>query len=149
MFLSPGPGSAPGLPLSTTILGMPNQDDVRRLALALPEVTESGDRFEFAVLNRGKRKSIAWVWNERVEPKKPRTPNPSVLAVRVTGEEEKQFLIGAQPQVFFTEPHYNGFPAILLRLEAVSEEQLEELLLAAWRIQAPKALVRQFEGLTP
>jgi hypothetical protein len=127
---------------------MPTQADVRRLALALPEVSEGADGFGFSVPNKGKAKAIAWAWNERTEPKKPRVPNPTVLAIRVSGEEEKQFLIGAQPDVFFTEPHYNGFPAILVRLEAIATEQLEELLIAAWRIQAPKTLVHEFDSST-
>lgn len=119
------------------------------LALALPGVSESQTRFEFTVPNRGKEKSIAWVWSERAEPRSPRVPNPAVLAIRVHGEEEKQFLIGSQPDVFFTEPHYNGFPAVLVRLDAVSIAQLEELLTGAWRIQAPKSLVRAFGATTP
>ena len=125
---------------------MPTQADVRRLALNLPEVSEGTDGFGFSVLNKGKARAIAWAWNERIEPRKPRMPNPNVLAIRVSGEEEKQFLMGAQPDVFFTEPHYNGFPAILVRLEAITMDQLEELLAAAWRIQAPKALVRAIEA---
>jgi hypothetical protein len=48
--------------------------------------------------------------------------------------------------VFFTEPHYNGFPAVLVRLPAIELEQLEGLITDAWRIQAPKALVREFEA---
>ncbi len=123
---------------------MATQDDVRRIALALPAVAEGAERFEFSVLNRGKWKGIAWVWNERVEPKKPRIPRPDVIAVRVNGEGAKDFLIHAAPEVFFTEPHYNGFPAILIRLENIAVEQLETLLIDAWHIQAPKALVREY-----
>ena len=125
---------------------MPTQDDVRTIALSLPEVTEATDRFAFSVLNKGKQKGFAWVWNERVEPKKPRVPRPDVIAVRVDGEEAKQFLVSAVPDVFFTEPHYNGFPAVLIRLEAIALEQLEEMVIAAWRLQAPKALVAEYEG---
>jgi hypothetical protein len=125
---------------------MATQADVRRIAMGLPGVSEGSDRFAFSVANKGKEKSIAWVWMERVEVKKPRIPNADVLAVRVAGEEEKQFLVGAIPDVFFTEPHYNGFPAVLVRLPAIELEQLEGLITDAWRIQAPKALVREFEA---
>lgn len=125
---------------------MATQDDVRRIALALPETKESSDRFAFSVANKGKDKGIAWIWSERVEPTKPRIPRPAVLAVRVDGEEAKQFLIGAVPDVFFSEPHYNGFPAVLVRLAAIDPEQLELLLIDAWRLQAPKALVRAFDA---
>ena len=121
---------------------MADQDDVRRIALALPETVEDNDRFAFSVLNKGKSKGICWVWNERTQEKQPKVPNPEVLAVRVAGEGAKAELLAADPEVFFTEPHYNGFPAILVRLAAIGEEELRELILDGWRIQAPKALVK-------
>lgn len=123
---------------------MVTQEDVRRIAMSLPGVTEGSDRFAFSVLNKGKEKGFAWVWMERVEPKKPRIPQPGVLAVRVGGEEDKDFLIHAAPEVFFTEPHYNGFPAILIRLDAIGIDQLETLLIDAWHYQAPKALIAEY-----
>lgn len=123
---------------------MATQEDVRRIALALPGVAEGTERFEFSVLNRGKWKGLAWIWSERVEPKKPRIPRPNVVAIRVGGEEAKDFLLHAAPEVFFTEPHYNGFPAILVRLDKIAVEQLEGLLIDAWHIQAPKALIREY-----
>ncbi|GAB2555666.1 MmcQ/YjbR family DNA-binding protein [Kribbella endophytica] len=122
---------------------MADQDDVRRLALALPEVTENDDRFAFSIGKKG----IAWVWLERPAPKAPRVPNPSVLAIRVAGESGKQDLLAADPTKFFTEPHYNGFPAILVHLNAVDEAELRELLTDAWRLQAPKPLVKQHPDL--
>ena len=117
---------------------MATQEDVRRIALGLPGASEEEGRFAFSVDNKGKPKAFAWVWNERIVPKKPRVPNPEVLAVRVAGEEAKQFLIGAVPETFFTEPHYNGFPAVLLRLGAIEAEQLESLIIDGWRCQAPR-----------
>jgi hypothetical protein len=85
------------------------------------------------------------VWNERVEPKKPRVPNPAVLAIRVADNAEKQSLVSSDEEKFFTEPHYNGFPAVLVRLAAVDADELEELLVDAWRCQAPRALVKEYE----
>lgn len=125
---------------------MATQDDVRRLALALPETSESEERFAFSVAARPKPKGFAWVWMERVEPKQPKVPNPDVLAVRVANDDEKQVLLAADPDVFFTEPHYNGFPAVLVRLAAIEVDELEELLTDAWRCQAPKALVKAFDA---
>ena len=49
------------------------------------------------------------------------------------------------PEKIFTEPHYNGYPAVLVRLSAVDEDLLEDLLTDAWRCQAPKRLAAQFE----
>jgi hypothetical protein len=125
---------------------VPDQSDVRRIALSLPDTSESTDRFAFSVAHRGKQRVFAWVWLERDDPKRPRVPQPRVLAVRVAGEDEKYELVAADPAVYFTEAHYNGFPAVLVRLEAISIGELEELLIDAWRIQAPKSLVAEFEA---
>lgn len=125
---------------------MVDQDDVRRVALALPEVEGSpagADSFAFGVRHGAKSKGIAWVWQERVEPKQPRRPNPDVLVVRVAGESAKQELIAADPDKFFTEPHYNGYPAVLVRLAAIDEAELRELMIDAWRVMAPAKLVRE------
>jgi hypothetical protein len=120
---------------------MATQADVRRIALSLPGTEETKGRFAFSVRNKGKLKGFAWVWMERVTPKKPRIANPSVLAVRVANLFHKDVMIAAEPEKFFTEPHYNGFPAVLVRLEAVSLSDLRELLEEGWRCQAPAALV--------
>ena len=68
-----------------------------------------------------------------------------MLAVCVAGDAAKQELLLSDPNKFFTEDHYNGYPAILVRLPAVDPEELRELLTDAWRIQAPKSLVKQFD----
>lgn len=124
---------------------MATQDDVRRIALSLPETVEAADRFAFSVRNKGKEKGFVWAWNERVEPKKPRVPRPDVLAVRVANQGEKAALLASEPAKFFTEPHYNGFPAVLVRLPAVDVDELRELITDAWRCQAPPALVRAYD----
>ena len=124
---------------------MADQSDVRRIALTLPGAVEGDTGFAFSVMNKGKAKGFAWVWQERVHPKKARVPNPDVLAVRVADEAEKEELIASDPEAFFTEPHYNGFPAVLVRLAAVDVGELRELLTDAWRCMAPKALVEEFD----
>jgi hypothetical protein len=116
---------------------MATQADVRRIALALPATEESSERFAFSVLNKGKPKGFAWVWQERMAPKKPRVPNPGVLAVRVANLAQKDLMLSADPEKFFTEPHYNGFPAVLVRLNKVRVADLKVLLAEAWRCQAP------------
>jgi hypothetical protein len=120
---------------------MATQTDVRRIALSLPEVEEAADRFAFSVRNKGKLKGFVWVWLERVTPRKARVPQPAVIAVRVANLGHKEALLSADPAKFFTEPHYNGFPAVLVRLDAVSVADLEVLITDAWRCQAPKELV--------
>ena len=66
-------------------------------------------------------------------------PNPEVLAVRVADAGEKEELLAAEPDVFFTEPHYNGFPAVLVRLAAIEVDELAELLTDAWGARPPGA----------
>ena len=121
---------------------MATQDDVRRIALALPETEEAPDRFAFSVRNKGKLKGFVWAWNERLEPKKPRVPRSDVVAVRVPSLDEKNLILSMDPEKFFTEPHYNGFPAVLVRLPAIDVDQLEVLIRDAWRCQAARALVK-------
>jgi len=116
---------------------MATQADVRRIALSLPAAEQVPDRFAFSVRVKCILKGFAWVWMERVVPKKPRVPNRGVLAVRVPNLAEKDRLLSAEPAKFFTEPHYKGFPAVLVRLEAVTVADLRRLLTNAWRCQAP------------
>jgi hypothetical protein len=118
-----------------------DQTDVRRIALELPEVREAEDRFAFSVERRG----FAWGWLERPDPKKKRVTNPEVLVVRVADEGEKQSLLAADPDKFFTEPHYANYPAILVRLPAITPTELRELLTDAWRLQAPKSVITTFD----
>lgn len=121
---------------------MATQDDVRRIARSLPHTTEEEGSFRFVVDG----KAIAWVWLERLDPKRARVPNPDVVAIRISHDSEKESLIEMDPEAFFTEAHYNGFPAILVRLAAVEQPMLEKLLTDAWRIQAPKRLAREFDA---
>jgi hypothetical protein len=124
-----------------------DQDDVRRIALSLPETFESTDTFGFRVRNSSSKsgsKQFAWAWHERVTPGQPRVTRPDVLAVRVASQVEKDMLLASDPDTFFTEPHYNGFPAVLIRLPAVPLDELRELITDAWRCQAPRKLVRDF-----
>lgn len=82
---------------------------------------------------------------ERIDPRKPRVPNKGVLAVRVANMRDRDVMISVEPAKFFTEPHYNGFPAVLVRLEAMTAADLRELLAEAWRCQAPRDVVKPAE----
>ena len=117
---------------------MATQSDVRRIALALPGTVEEEGRFAFALEVKGKLKGYAWVWRERIDPRKARVPQPKVLALRTASMDDKDFLLRADPERFFTEPHYNGYPAVLLRLETVTARELRPILEEAWRVFAPK-----------
>jgi len=121
---------------------MATEDDVRRIALTMPQTEEDPDDFRFKVAG----KAFVWAWRERIEPKKARIPSKEVVAIRVAHELEKEALIDMDPDAFFTEPHYNGYPAILVRLTPIDLAMLEKLLSDGWRIQAPKRLVRDVEA---
>lgn len=97
---------------------------------------------------KGKHKGFAWRWMERVEPKKARVPNEGVLAIVVRNLTEKEILLGSGNPAIFTEPHYNGFPAVLVRLADIELDLLEEMLEEAWRCKAPPDIVRQFDAAT-
>lgn len=67
---------------------MATQEDVRRIALSLPETSEADDHFGFSVLNKGKPKGFVWAWNERIPPKKPRVPRPFRPSQPASGHKE-------------------------------------------------------------
>jgi hypothetical protein len=128
---------------------MATRADVRRIALALPACEEARDRFAFSVRRKGKLKGFAWVWMKRIDPKKPRVPEPAVIALRVPNLADRNRMIADQPDRFFTEPHYEGFPAVLLRLAAVSATELKPLVEQAWKCQAPPDLWKESRPSKP
>lgn len=119
---------------------MATQADVRRIALSLPETEEDPQRFAFSVRNKGKLKGFVWVWLERIHPKKARVPQPRVIAIRTASLDDKEFLLSLDSEKFFTEPHYNGYPAVMVRLDKVTAGELRPLITEAWRCQAPPGL---------
>jgi len=72
--------------------------------------------------------------------------NPDALVLRVTHLGEREALLQGDPETFLTTPHYDGYPAVLVRLDKVDPTELAELLEDAWRLQAPKRLVAQYDG---
>jgi hypothetical protein len=67
--------------------------------------------------------------------------NPDALAVRVIDLADREALLLGNPDLFFTTPHYDGYPVVLVRLEAIDPAQLAELIEDAWRVQAPKRVI--------
>lgn len=131
---------------------MADINDVRQIALSLPGVEEGagmgGNQTAFSVPGKQRKGGFAWVWMERVEPKKPRVPNEKVIAIRTRSLEDKETWIATDPEKFFTEPHYNGYPAVLVRLANIDPVELEEVLTEGWRCQAPKELLKDFDSKT-
>ena len=126
---------------------MANQSDVRRIALSLPETEEDPNHFAFSVRHKGKSKGFVWVWRERVTPKKARVPQPKVIAVRAANLVDKDLMLTMEPEKFFTEPHYDGYPAVLVRLPSVTVRELRPIITEAWRCLAPKDLLSMQETL--
>jgi hypothetical protein len=111
---------------------MADAEDVRRLALALPEVEEiECDGFDFRVGGKG----FIWSYPER-RPGKPRVLRTDIAVVFVGDEAEKQALLLGEPDAFFTTPGYEGWPLVMLRLGQVDVSRLGELVLDAWRMRA-------------
>ena len=74
--------------------------------------------------------------------------DPDALVIRVSDMGEREALLQGQPDAFFSTPHYDGHPYVLVRLEAVDPDELAELVEEAWRIRAPKRLVSQYDDST-
>jgi hypothetical protein len=123
---------------------MATWDDVRRSALALPETTEHSDRkLDWHVRGR----SFAWERSLRrsdLAALGDAAPDGPVLGVRVSDEGAKEALIADDPAVYFTTPHFNGYPAILVRLDAIDPAELDALLADAWLARAPKKLATAY-----
>jgi hypothetical protein len=116
--------------------------DVQRIARALPGTDIGPDGLTLSVGG----KAYAWPWLERVHPRKARVPNRQVLVARVAGELEKQALLALGEPVFFTEPHYDGYPAVLIRLAEIAPELLEDVLTDGWRTRASRQLQSEIRG---
>ena len=115
---------------------MATDDDVRRVALALPGVEEiPSEGFDFRVGNKG----FVWSYPERV-PGRRRMIRTDVAVLYVGDEAEKQALLLGEPELFFTHPTYDGLPMVMLRLDKVEPARLEALVLDAWRMRAPAEL---------
>src|ERR1700709_947744 len=116
---------------------MADAADVRRLALALPHVAEvESEGFDFRVGGKG----FVWSYPER-RPGERRRIRDDIAVLYVGDEAEKQALLLGEPDAFFTTPGYDGWPLVMLRLEAVDVERLAELVTDAWRMRGADELV--------
>ncbi len=116
---------------------MTTLEQVREMAMRLPGVSDREGEFGFTVLNSGKQKGFAHLWRERVHPTKTKVPNPGVLVLVVANLEVKEAILASDSRKFFTEPHYDGYAAILVRLAEIEPEELRGFLKQAWRCKAP------------
>src|SRR6476646_9317170 len=124
---------------------MADWDDVRRLALALPESDER--------LSRGLRqwrvKDKLFVWERPLrksdlEALGETAPDGPILGARVEHLVAKEAMLADDPSVFFTTPHFDGYPAVLVQLEKIGGEDLREVIVEAWLARAPKRLAQAY-----
>ena len=124
---------------------MATWDDVARVCRTLPDVTEQpsyGGARSWRVRNK------AFVWERPLRRKDlaelgDAAPTGPVLAAWVPDEGAKAALVAAEPDVYFTTSHFDGYPVVLCRLDALDEQALPELATEAWACRAPKRLVAQ------
>ena len=126
---------------------MADWDDVRRIALALPATSERVARS--GVQWRVRDKLFVWerpLRRSDLEALGDSAPGGPVLGARVEHLVAKDALVADPSGVFFTTPHFDGYPAVLVRLDAISVTDLDEVIVEAWLARAPKRLVAEYLG---
>ena len=124
---------------------MATWDDVQRLAMAMPQSDERISRE-----NRQWRvKDKLFVWERPLrrsdlEALGDAAPDGPILGARVEHLVAKEALLADDPSVFFTTPHFDGYPAVLVRLDEIALDDLEEVIVEAWLCRAPKRLVQAY-----
>jgi hypothetical protein len=123
----------------------PNWDDVSRIALALPEVSERISRD----LRQWRVDDKLFVWErplrrKEIEALGSSAPDGPILGARVEHVGAKEALLADDPSVFFTTPHFDGHPSILVRLDRIALPGLKEAIVEAWLSRAPKSLAQRY-----
>src|SRR3954469_16974395 len=124
---------------------MATWDDVRRIALALPEAAEVSSRGH----SQWRVKDKLFVWERPLlrpdlEALGDSAPDGPILGARVEHLVAKDALLAYDPDVFFTTPHFDGYPAVLVQLDRIGMQDLEEVVVEAWLARAPKRLVQDY-----
>jgi hypothetical protein len=124
---------------------MASWDDVRRIALSLPETSEQVSHGHAAWRVRDK----LFVWERPLRPADRRAlgdtaPDGPIVGVRVEHLGAKEAILAEDPGVYFTTPHFDGYPAVLVRLDRIAIPELEELIVDAWLCRAPKRLADEY-----
>lgn len=124
---------------------MATWDDVRQIALGLPEAEErlSRDTRQWRV----KDKLFVWerpLRRSDLEALGDAAPAGPILGVRTEHLLAKEAILQSDPAVFFTTPHFDGYPAVLVQLDRIGVEDLREVIVEAWLARAPKRLADAF-----
>lgn len=126
---------------------MASWSDVRRLALVLPGVSEKTSSQGGGGAWIVNKKGFAW---ERPLRKADlaalgaRAPAGPILGVRTADLEMKEALLASDPSVYFTTPHFDGYPAVLVQLKNISVKELKSLLIEAWLTRAPDRIAKAY-----
>src|SRR3954470_3637907 len=124
---------------------MATWDDVESIALGLPDTSQElawGTR-HWKVHGKG------FVWERPLRKSDVKAlgdaaPDGPILGARVEHLVAKEALLADPSGVFFTTPHFDGYPAVLVLLDEISKEDLEEVVVEAWLVQAPKRLAQKY-----
>ena len=124
---------------------MATWEDVRERALALPETSERVSRD----MRQWRVKDKLFVWERPLrrsdlEALGDEAPDGPILGARVEHLVAKEALLANDGGVFFTTPHFEGYPAILVRLDGISAEALDEVIVEAWLARAPTRLAEAY-----
>jgi hypothetical protein len=124
---------------------MATWDDVRNIAMGLPQTTEQSARG----MLRWNVADKLFVWERPLrradlEALGAAAPTGPILGVRVEHLGIKDAILASDPDVYFTTPHFNGYPAVLVQLDRIDVKDLDELIVDAWLARAPKKLVSQY-----
>jgi hypothetical protein len=116
---------------------MATEDDVRRIALSLPETTEKPwfGSPGFRVKDKGFLRI--------------RSEAEGGLVCFVADLDEKDALLASDDRKFFTTSHYDGYPTVLVHLDAVDVDELTELITDSWRLKAPKRVLKAYDDAHP
>jgi hypothetical protein len=109
---------------------MVTEAQIRRIAMSLPGAYEHTS-YNGCPSWRTKPRMFTWIRDK-----------PEALVVWVDSLDEKEMMIASEPRVFFTTPHYDGYPMVLVRLEAIDVKRAKELVTESWRLRAPKTLLK-------
>jgi hypothetical protein len=133
-------------PAAGTVQRMLSVDEVARLALDLPDVTEGERHGNRTWSVAGK----AFAWERPFSKADLRRfgdvtpPDAPILAVRVEDLAEKEAVLAANTKAFFTIPHFDGYPAVLIQLKAVTKKAVREAIVDGWLSCAPPKLADEY-----
>ena len=124
---------------------MADWDDVRRIALSLPDTSER----ESHGTSAWRVHDTGFVWERPLRPADIRAPGDHaptgpILGARVEHLGAKEALLFDEPEVFLTTPHFDGYPAVLVRLDKITVDELDEVIVEAWLARAPKRLAKEY-----